>query len=147
MQFTPYVLDALRGRFSVVQAPARSGPPSQRDPQVIATVSEMLSTIEAGGLDAVRKYAERLDNFTGSDLELAPATIAASGDRLPAGLRAAIDLGAERTCAFARAQREHLSDFEVELAPGLATGQRYIPVSRVGAYLPAGRFPLTASAF
>ena len=39
------------------------------------------------------------------------------------------------------------ADFEIELAPGVVAGQRYVPVPRVGAYLPAGRFPLTASAF
>src|SRR6185369_60266 len=43
--------------------------------------------------------------------------------------------------------REALRDFDVELAPGLRAGYRYVPVSRVGAYLPAGRFPLLASAF
>jgi sulfopropanediol 3-dehydrogenase len=147
MQFTPTVLESLQGRFTVVKAPARSGPAAQRDPAVIATVSEMLSTIQAQGLDAVRRYAEKLDGFTGRDLELDRATIAASGDSLKPELRQAIELGAERTAAFARAQRAHLSDFETELVPGLATGQRYIPIQRVGAYLPAGRFPLTASAF
>ena len=44
-------------------------------------------------------------------------------------------------------QRSHLTGFESELVPGVVTGVRYIPVARVGAYLPAGRFPLTASAF
>ncbi|MFC7743114.1 histidinol dehydrogenase [Nocardiopsis composta] len=62
-------------------------------------------------------------------------------------MREALRLGRERTGAFARAQRAHLSDFEVELAPGLVAGQRYIPIERVGAYLPAGRFPLLAGAF
>jgi sulfopropanediol 3-dehydrogenase len=147
MHFTPAVLESLAGRWSVVKAPAHSGPPAQRDPKVVATVSEMLSTIQTNGLDAVRKYAEQLDGFTGDELELDAATIAACGDRLDPALRAAIELGAERTAAFAREQRAHLSDFETELVPGLATGQRYIPVQRVGAYLPAGRFPLTASAF
>src|SRR5690606_33369701 len=33
------------------------------------------------------------------------------------------------------------------LTPGLVAGQRYIPIERVGAYLPAGRFPLLAGAF
>ena len=147
MQFTPSLLESLSGAFTVVKAPARSGPPAQRDPAVIATVSEMLSAIQAQGLDAVRLYAEKLDGFSGTDLELDSATIAASGDKLDPELRAAIELGADRTAAFARAQREHLSDFETELVPGLVTGQRYIPIQRVGAYLPAGRFPLTASAF
>ena len=147
MQFTPSVLASLRGAFTVVKAPARSGPAAQRNPGVIATVSEMLSTIQTDGLDAVRLYAEKLDGFTGLDIELDAATIAASGSQLSAQLRAAIELGAQRTAQFATVQREHLSDFETELVPGLATGQRYIPVQRVGAYLPAGRFPLTASAF
>jgi sulfopropanediol 3-dehydrogenase len=117
MHFTPAVLDALAGRFTVVKAPAQPGPPAQRDPAVVATVSEMLHSIEA------------------------------SGDRLPDALREAIELGARRTGAFARASREKLQDFEIELQPGLVTGHRYVPVQRVGAYLPAGRFPLTASAF
>jgi sulfopropanediol 3-dehydrogenase len=147
MYFGNSVLDSVSGRFEVVKAPARLGPPAQRDPAVVATVSEMLSAIESGGIDAVRKYAEKLDGFTGADLELDAAAIATSGDALEPALRAAIELGADRTRRFAQAQRDHLADFEIELEPGLVTGQRYVPVSRVGAYLPAGRFPLTASAF
>ncbi len=147
MQFTPSVLEKFQGRFSVVKAPARSGPAAQRDPAVVATVSEMLSTIQAGGLPAVLKYAELLDHTVPGSVELDRAAVAASGDRLDPELRAAIELGAERTAAFARAQRERLTDFETELQPGLVTGHRYVPVGRVGAYLPAGRFPLTASAF
>ena len=76
-----------------------------------------------------------------------PSTIAASGDALDPALRAALELGAERTQKFATEARNHLSDFETELAPGVRAGHRYIPVQRVGAYLPAGRFPILASAF
>ncbi|HVU91177.1 MAG TPA: hypothetical protein VHC23_03020, partial [Jatrophihabitans sp.] len=67
MHFTPAVLESLAGRWTVVKAPAHSGPPAQRDPKVVATVSEMLSTIQTNGLDAVRKYAEQLDGFTGAE--------------------------------------------------------------------------------
>lgn len=113
----------------------------------MATVSEMLLTIERGGMDAVLDYAQKLDGYAGGDVELSPAQIAFSGDRLDADLRQAIDLGSERTRAFAETQRSKLVDFSVELEPGLTTGVKYVPISRVGAYLPAGRFPLTASAF
>ena len=44
-------------------------------------------------------------------------------------------------------QRAHLHDFEDEVIPGVVCGQKYVPVDTVGAYLPAGRFPLLASAF
>src|SRR5690606_18024659 len=111
-----------------------------------AKVSEMLLDLERNGLDAVRRYAAELDNWNKPDFELDAHTIRTSGDRLDPELRAAIELGSERTQAFAHEQRAKLTDFDVELAPGLLTGVRYVPVSRVGAYLPAGRFPLTASA-
>lgn len=147
MLYTPAVLAALEGRFQHIKTPGVHAPAAQRDPQVIARVSEMLSDIERNGLDAVRRYAAELDHWQSPDFELDAKTIRTSGDRLDPELRAAIELGSERTQAFARAQRDRLGDFEVELAPGLVTGVRYVPVSRVGAYLPAGRFPLTASAF
>jgi sulfopropanediol 3-dehydrogenase len=107
----------------------------------------MLGHIEKRGMDAVLDYARKLDNYQGGDIELTAEQIASSGSRLPSDLRQAIELGSERTKAFAAVQREHLTGFETELVPGLVTGARYVPVSRVGAYLPAGRFPLTASAF
>jgi sulfopropanediol 3-dehydrogenase len=147
MLFTPAVLLALEGRHETVKAPALAGPAAQRDPAVAATVSRMLLDIESRGLDAVRDYARDLDRWDGRGFELTPTAIRSSGDRLPPELREAIDLGAERTQAFARAQRERLVDFETEPLPGLVTGVKYVPVARVGAYLPAGRFPLTASAF
>jgi sulfopropanediol 3-dehydrogenase len=147
MRYSPAVLRHLDGSFRHLKTPLIDAPAAQRDPAVIQTVSEMLSDIQARGMDAVLDYARKLDRYDDGDIELTAEQIATSGDRLPAELREAIELGSERTQAFARVQREKLSDFETELVPGLVTGARYIPVSRVGAYLPAGRFPLTASAF
>ena len=46
---------------------------------------------------------------------------------------------------FAKLQRKSFTDFEEELAPGLITGQRTIPVERAGCYVPAGRFPLVST--
>ncbi|MFA5606452.1 MAG: histidinol dehydrogenase [Leucobacter sp.] len=146
MKFTAPVLRALDGRYSHLKTPLDE-PAAQRDPKVIATVSEMLLDLERRGIDAVRDYAAKLDGTTSGDFEIPREVIASSGDRLDPELRAAIELGSERTQAFARRQREGHVDFDAELAPGLHTGVRYIPVGRVGAYMPAGRFPLTASAF
>ncbi|MFT4220195.1 MAG: histidinol dehydrogenase [Microbacterium sp.] len=147
MLHTSAVLTGLEGRFQRLKTPGVSAPSAQRDPRVVQKVSEMLSDIERNGLTSVRRYAAELDNWDADEFELDAKSIRTSGDRLDPELRAAIELGSERTQAFARAQRELLRDFEVQLAPGLVTGVRYVPVSRVGAYLPAGRFPLTASAF
>jgi len=147
MIYTSRVLAALEGSYRPLKAPAVTGPAAQQDPKVAATVSEMLRAIEAGGMDTVLRYAAELDHWDGREVAVPPDLAARSGDALSPELREAIELGARRTRAFADAQRAHLADFETELVPGLTVGQRYVPVGRVGAYLPAGRFPLTASAF
>ncbi|WP_203566505.1 histidinol dehydrogenase [Aestuariimicrobium ganziense] len=139
--------DRLPSDFTVLKEPDGPDMPQQRDPQVVDTVSSMLADIEANGLDAVFKYSRDLDGFTGTELEVSADEIARGGDDLPASLRGALDAGAQRTRRFAEMQREHLVDFEAEVIPGVICGQRYVPVQSVGAYLPAGRFPLLASAF
>jgi sulfopropanediol 3-dehydrogenase len=133
--------------YTSLKSPDVDAPAAQRDPAVVARVSAMLLDLESNGIDAVRKYARDLDNYSADSFEMSKKDIAASGTQLPTELREAIELGSERTKAFARLQREHLVDFEAEIIPGVVVGQRYIPVGSVGAYLPAGRFPLTASAF
>ncbi len=147
MRSSSAVLDSLAGRFTVVKAPGVDAPAAQRDPAVVEVVTRMLLDIDSRGMDAVLQYARELDRWQGGDLELDRAAVAAAGDRLAPDLREAIELGAERTQAFARESRSHLRDFAVEAVPGIVTGVKHVPVGRVGAYLPAGRFPLTASAF
>ena len=148
MHLTPADARRITGSYSVVRAPERPDVAAQSDPKVIETVSAMLSEIERDGLAAVRRYAEKLDGWTGGeDFEVAEDSIPALVDALPQGLRDALDAGAERTRRFAAMQRAHLVDFEDEVIPGVVCGQRYVPVGNVGAYLPAGRFPLLASAF
>ena len=138
----------IAGSFSVVREPDRPDVAAQSDPQVIATVSQMLLEIERDGRAAVRRYAEQLDGWTGGDdFEIGADRIETMTAGLPADLRRSLDAGAERTRRFAAMQRAHLHDFEDEVVPGVVCGQKYVPVDTVGAYLPAGRFPLLASAF
>lgn len=147
MHLNPEDHALIAGEWRAVKQPPGRDAPAQQDPAVIATVSAMLSEIESGGLDAVLRYARDLDGFTGTELEIDLGAMTEEFDRLPAELRAALDAGAERTRRFAEMQRSHLVDFAEEVIPGVVCGQKYVPVSTVGAYLPAGRFPLLASAF
>nr|WP_276938671.1 histidinol dehydrogenase [Ferrimicrobium acidiphilum] len=139
-------LEEIAGQYRVLKAPDVSKPHSGTDPAVSEKVSEMLSDIESRGLDAVRQYARDLDGWTGTDLEIPINTLKQSAGQLSEELCRALELGVEHTRAFAEASRSHLLDFEVEITPGLVCGQRYIPVQRVGAYLPAGRLPILTSA-
>ena len=94
----------------------------------------MLSDIERDGRAAVRRYAERLDGWTGGDdFEITSGEVARLTAALPTDLCAALDAGAERTHRFARMQREQLVDFEDEVIPGVVCGQKYIPVETTSA--------------
>jgi sulfopropanediol 3-dehydrogenase len=148
MHLTARDRSRITGSFDVVREPARPDVAAQSDPAVIETVSTMLQAIELDGLAAVRRYAEKLDGWTGGDdFEISDREVAELTASLPADLKEALDAGAERAHRFARMQRERLIDFEDEVVPGVVCGQKYIPINNVGAYLPAGRFPLLASAF
>lgn len=137
----------IKGAFTELKSPAIGGVPAQRQPAVIETVSKMLLEIEKRGIDAVMEYSRTLDKWEGKDILVSPEELAKTGDQLPPLVREGLEASSERTKAFAREQRSHLVDFEKEFTPGVFLGQRYIPVARVGAYLPAGNFPILASAF
>jgi sulfopropanediol 3-dehydrogenase len=139
--------DRITGGFSVIKEPPGPDIPGQQDPAVVARVSEMLADIEKGGMEAVRRYAYELDGFEGDSFLVTADQVEQLVADLPADLREALDAGAKRTRAFAEMQRSQLTNFEVEVLPGVICGHRYVPVETVGAYLPAGRFPLLASAF
>ena len=47
---------------------------------------------------------------------------------------------------FAQRQKDSLQEFEAEVGPGIMLGQKVIPVSRVGCYVPGGKYPLISSA-
>ena len=146
MRINPDRVKHLSGQYNYVKKPRLIGE-SQRSPEVIARVSEMLSKIQRGGRDAVMRYSRELDGWNGADFEISRPDVEKLTNDLPRDLREALELGRDHTAAYARMQREHMRDFSGEISPGLEVGMRYIPVSRVGAYLPAGRFPILASAF
>jgi len=114
---------------------------------VRATVSEMLSTIQRDGADAIRRYSAQLDGWDPPSFVVDERTIAAAGERLDHELREHIAFAQEQVRAFAVAQRATLCDLEVETLPGVTLGHRHIPVHSVGAYVPGGRYPMLASSF
>ena len=117
------------------------------DPAVAARVSEMLSTIERGGVDAVREYSRELDGWAPSSFEVTRDEIERASDSLPEALKQSIEFAQAQIGNFAKLQRATLTDFEAETLPGVFLGQRQVPVGSVGAYCPSGRVPMLACAF
>lgn len=107
---------------------------------------EMLSDIEARGEIAVRQYASNLDGWAG-EIVVSPDEIERRARDVPVSIRRDIEFATGQVRKFALAQRESISDFAVELAPGLITGQRLAPVNVAGCYVPTGRYAHIASAY
>jgi histidinol dehydrogenase len=111
-------------------------------------VPPILEAVRTDGDRAIRTFASRFDRANPASFEIPPADLAAAERKLKAddpGLYQALVLSRDLALKFAALQKESFNDFEVELSPGLFTGQKTIPVERAGVYVPAGRFPLFSS--
>ena len=108
-------------------------------------VQEILTTIEAGGDAAAMEYAAKFDKYDGNII-LSDEEIKAACDLVPDRLKADIQFAHENVKSFAEAQKTTLVDVEVEIQPGLLAGQKAIPVSAAGCYVPGGRYSHIASA-
>jgi sulfopropanediol 3-dehydrogenase len=109
-------------------------------------VTEMLAEIGAHGEQAVRAYAKKLDAWDG-EIVMSRAEIESRSAEVPSEVRRDIDFAIRQVADFANAQRESLSEFSVDLHPGVTAGQRVLPVNVAGCYAPAGRYAHIASAY
>lgn len=109
-------------------------------------VAEMLGSIEAHGEAAVREYARQLDGWSG-DIILSAEGIEKRTRQVPEQTKQDIKWATEHVRTFARKQRESVSDFSTEVAPGLIAGQKLVPCNVAGCYVPTGRYAHIASAY
>ncbi|MGW0179518.1 histidinol dehydrogenase [Nocardia sp. NPDC003345] len=109
-------------------------------------VTAILEDIRIGGDAAVRKYSEQFDKWSPESFRLSLPQIEEIIASLPAQVVEDIEFVQRQVRTFAQHQRDSLTDFEVETLPGVHLGQKHIPINRIGAYVPGGRYPLTASA-
>ena len=116
------------------------------DAQVSEVVKNTLKVIEDQGDAAVREFSEKFDNYSPKSYKLSLAEI----DSLIANVSDRdmkdIQFAQEQVRNFAQAQRDSMQDIEVETMPCVILGHKNIPVQSVGCYVPAGKFPMVASA-
>lgn len=118
----------------------------EHDPETARVVSEMLMDLEKHGLDAVRRYSRKFDDWAPEDFELTAQQVEQVIGRVPAQVIADTDYCQGNVRRFAEAQLKTLAPLEVELRPGVILGHRHIPVRAVGSYIPGGRYPMFGSA-
>ncbi len=118
----------------------------ERDPETARVVTDMLLDLEKRGMDAVREYSRRFDQWEPSDFELSPSQVEEARRALDAQALEDTAYCQANVRAFAAAQMATLLPLEVEIRPGVVLGHRHIPVGRVGSYIPGGRYPMFGSA-
>ena len=118
----------------------------ENDPETAATVSKILIDLEKGGMDAVRQYSEKFDNWSPDSFELSEKDIAESIAKLDEQVIIDTEYCQANVKLFAEAQMETMLPLETEIKPGVFLGHKHIPIERIGSYIPGGRYPMFGSA-
>lgn len=121
----------------------RSAETGQTD--VRAAVEAMLAEIERDGDAAAVRFSREFDKWQGA-IVVSPEMRAQAARLVPEKLKDDIRFAHHNISRFAEAQRATVMDCTIEILPGLMAGQKQIPVSSAGCYVPGGRYSHIASA-
>jgi sulfopropanediol 3-dehydrogenase len=130
----------------VLKQPAVASTPRSGSPEVRKIVEDVIADIRARGDIAVREYSEKFDHWTPDSFRLSNEQIAEIVARVPKQVIDDILFVQSQVRAMAQKQLESLTEFEIETLPGVFLGQKNIPITAAGAYIPGGKYPLLASA-
>ncbi len=114
----------------------------------IDIVKDVLIDVKKRGDTALAEYGAKFDVSAPHSLEIPHTELRAAAEKMQREnpeLYDALNYSHDLALRFAKKQAESFDDFEVELEPGMFTGQKNVPVSRAGVYVPAGRFPLVST--
>ncbi|HEY0119559.1 MAG TPA: histidinol dehydrogenase [Cellulomonas sp.] len=101
-----------------------------------AIVAPILADVRARGADALRDLAERFDGVRPAHLRVPADELAKAADELDPAIRDALTEAIRRVRAVHAAQLPWGGT--VAVAPGARVRQRWVPVRRVGLYVPGG---------
>lgn len=106
-----------------------TGAPTVDVPTIVRGV---IDDIRTNGDSAVRKYSEKFDKWTPDSFKLSREQIETEIVKVPQQTIEDIKEAQGNIRTFALAQRKSLSDFEIEIQPGVHLGQKNIPIRSVG---------------
>jgi len=118
----------------------------QSDPECAEIVSKMLADLEKRGMDAVREYSKRFDDWCPAEFELSTRQVEAAITAVDPQVIEDTDFCQANVRAFAQAQLSTMRPLEVEMRPGIILGHKHVPITSVGSYIPGGRYPMFGSA-
>lgn len=102
----------------------------------LESVTPIIEAVRDRGAAAVIEYTERFDGVTLHELRVEPERLNAALDALDSAVSAGLAEAIARTQAFHQATVP--APVRCELAEGAVVSQRWVPVRRVGLYVPGG---------
>ena len=103
---------------------------------MIPTVKPVVDDVAARGVEAAMEYSEKFDRIRPVSMRVPAEVIDAAEAALEDDVRSALQESIGRVRAFHAAQKPN--DKTVEILPGGIVREKWIPVSRVGLYVPGG---------
>lgn len=100
-------------------------------------VRPILEDVKARGAAALRDFGEKFDGVRPATLRVPVEAMRQAVETLDPEVRAAIEESVRRARAVAASQVPQ--DFHTDLAPGARVAERWIPIQRVGLYVPGGK--------
>lgn len=109
------------------------------DPELTATVSEILKNVRDNGVTALVEYTNRFDRrrIGPGDLEVAKVTLQQAMTSMPGEFIRALEHAATRIREYHR--RQEGKSWTYRDQDGSTLGQRITPLDRVGIYVPGGK--------
>jgi histidinol dehydrogenase/sulfopropanediol 3-dehydrogenase len=129
--------------MKVLKEAAKSGGGTSDVSDLVASI---VAKVRTGGDAALLELTEKYDGVALEALEVPRKVLRAAYDRVAAETVATLEFAAGQLRAFAERQRDCFSPLRYEALPGITLGHRLVPVKSVGAYVPAGRYPLPSTA-
>ena len=124
----------------------RPAPPLTAEAAAIEEVVRgIVRAVRDEGDLAVRRYSQMFDHYDGEALEVGTAEREAAVAALDVQTREDTQFAIAQVRAFARAQHATILPLEVTHLPGVHLGHRVIPIERIGAYVPGGRYPILSA--
>lgn len=130
-------ISAPHGPLSAVQARALVPRAPLAESNVLAVAAELVDDVRNRGIDAVRDHAMRFDGGYRESLRISESELAAADAALDPDLRVAIQTSIDRVREASAAQVP--APVITEVAAGAVIEQHWIPVERVGLYVPGGK--------
>lgn len=130
-----------RGSEAIAALTDRRAAPWER---VLPEAHRIVESVRRGGDPALLRLRSKFDGIPlQPPLRIPPIELQLAWESTPAPIQQALKAAARNIRAFAARQRP--KDFDLKPARGVTTGQRVIPLTSVGCYIPSGRYPLPST--